>query len=211
MKIAKRVLLSLACIAIPSSADVLLWRYLEIGSIGMIPAILLYGPFLFLLRLVWTERFDRKYPPSIPNEPATPDSRPAPSRNSSAAYLLFAAFFVCSCLASYWAGRESASPDLQAQYEAGYQAGASEAAETQVSELLEAREESFQDGYRSAMRDAGVALYNPTGMPMLAPGSFYDFDGRDALRVDLAKEYGLSPVRTAQEAQALSRVISGSS
>lgn len=202
MKIAKRVLLSLACIAVPSAADILLRHYLEIGSIGMVPAILLYGPFLLLLRLVWTGRFDRKYPPAIPAEPAVPDPRPTPSRKFSAAHLLFAAFFVCACLASYWAGRESAGPDLQAQYEAGYQAGASEAAEAQASELPEARAESFQDGYRSAMRDAGIAPYNPTGMPMLAPDSFYDFDGRNALRVDLAKEYDLSPVRTAEEAQA---------
>lgn len=211
MKIAKRVLFSLACIAVPSTADVLLRRYLEIGSIGMIPAILLYGPFLLLLRLVWTGRFDRKYPPAIPVEPAAPDPSPAPSRKSSAAHLLFAAFFVCACLASYWVGRESAGPDLQAQYETGYQAGASEAAAAHASELPEARAESFQDGYRSAMRDAGIAPYNPTGMPLLAPNSFCDFDGRDALRVDLAKEYGLSPVRTAEEAQALFRALSGSS
>lgn len=211
MKIAKRVLLSIVCIAIPSAVDVLLRRYLEIGSIGMIPSILLYGPFLFLLHLVWTGRFDRKCPPAIPDKPRAPNPPPAPSRKLSAACLLFAASFICACLVGYWVGRESTSPDLQAQYEAGYWAGSSEATGNHASELLEAREESFRDGYRSAMRDASIALYNPTGMPLLAPSSFYDFDGRDVLRVALAKEYGLSPVRTSQEVQALLDSVSGGS
>ena len=211
MKIAKRVILSLACIVVPSAADVLLQPYLEVRSIGMILCILLYGPFLILLRLVWKGRFDGKHSPAIPLEEADTTTRPAPSARFSTASLLFAAFFVCACLASYWAGRESTRPNLQVRYESGYQDGQSEASETHVSELLEAREESFQDGYRSAMRDAGIAPYNPNGMPQLSPSSFYDFDGRDALRVDLAKSYGLFPVRTSQETEALFRSISSSS
>ena len=210
MKIAMRTFLSRACIAVPIVGDVLLRHFLEVQSIGMVPAILLYGPFLFLLRLIWAGKFEKKPSPAIPTESAVSDSPPVPSRKFSAAYLLFAALFLCGCLASYWAGRESISSYLQAQYDAGYQDGQSEAAEADISEL-EAREESFQDGYHTAMRDAGISPYNPSGMPLLSPNSFYDFDSRNTLRVDLAKSYGLSPVRTAQETEALFRSLSGGS
>ena len=124
MKIAMRTFLSMACIAVPIVGDVLLRHFLEVQSIGMVPAILLYGPFLFLLRLIWAGKFEKKPSPAIPTGLRSL-IRPLFLPGNSPPHIFFSPrSFSAGALLAIGPVRESISSYLQAQYDAGYQDGA---------------------------------------------------------------------------------------
>lgn len=82
MNILRRVFFLLLWISIPSAIEVSLRTFFDM-RLGVIPKILLYAPFFFLLRATWTGKFDKKIPAIPTASPSEGNDSPHHAHRSS--------------------------------------------------------------------------------------------------------------------------------